>query len=62
MVRVRVGVKVRVSRTFSHATPTPTPMTRYIHFAKLRINPKLTEEASKRITMLYADLRAKVAP
>ena len=35
---------------------------KYIHFAKLRINPKLTEEASKRITMLYADLRAKVGP
>ena len=33
---------------------------KYIHFAKMRIHPKLTEEASKRITMLYADLRAKV--
>eukprot|EP00908_Phaeocystis_cordata_P020284 Transcript_31955.p1 GENE.Transcript_31955~~Transcript_31955.p1 ORF type:complete len:527 (-),score=276.64 Transcript_31955:176-1756(-) len=33
---------------------------KYIHFAKQRIQPKLTEEASKRITTLYADLRAKV--
>jgi len=33
---------------------------KYVHFAKMRIHPKLTEEASKRITMLYADLRAKV--
>ena len=29
-------------------------ITRYIHFAKMRIHPKLTEEASKRITMLCA--------
>ena len=33
---------------------------KYVHFAKMRIHPKLTDEASKRITMLYADLRAKV--
>merc|ERR1719272_1399458 len=33
---------------------------KYIRFAKVRINPKLTAEAAKRITTLYADLRAKV--
>jgi len=33
---------------------------KYIRFAKVRINPKLTAEAANRITTLYADLRAKV--